>query len=265
MVTRYSGYLFLETGIGVGIYERVYIETFLLTVVDSAQRVLWRVPMLHGIDGWLSAVRPVVEMLYFASAIALAAFAFKGLEQLKISREIARTNARREAFKLAAEQCRYFAETVVPLSNKRFAECTKLNLASFADPKFEIVNGEIVSHDFSTPSLMADFQKCHFEVMSFLNSIEAFSVFFASGVADESVAYRETGTTFCATMKRFMPAVYLYRLHNVRYESTVKLYEIWSARAASEALLKTRESIDTRLTKLKKESIKPIGTVIGDS
>lgn len=215
---------------------------------------------LNSVNSWLIELRPIMETLFFAATVALAVFAFKALEQVKISKDIARTSAKREAFKLAAEQCRYFAETVIPLSDKLHAQCAKLNLTSFSNPKFEVLDGEITFPNFPESSVLVDFQKCQYEMMTFLNSIEAFAVFFVSGVAEESVAYRETGTTFCVTMKKMMPAVYLYRKYGVRYESTVKLYEIWSARAASEELLKTKKSIDTELTKLKKGGITTIGT-----
>jgi hypothetical protein len=218
------------------------------------------VHILSSVNSWLVELRPIMETLFFIATIALAVFAFKALDQLRIAKEIARTSAKREAFKLAAEQCRYFAEQVVPSSNTVAAKCKQLNLASFASPKFEIVTGEIVSHDFSDDALSTDFAKCALELMAFLNTIEAFSIFFVEGIAEELVAYRETGVTFCKTMRLFMPAVYQFRKYGVRYESTVKLYEIWNARMTSEKLLAERKSIDTSLKGLRKDGIKPIGT-----
>ena len=70
---------------------------------------------LKWLNSLLTAVRPLLETLYFLAAIALVPIAIKGLEQLKIAKETARTNAQREAFKLAAEECRNFALHVVPL------------------------------------------------------------------------------------------------------------------------------------------------------
>jgi hypothetical protein len=215
---------------------------------------------LNSIDYWLTLLRPVLETLYYIAAIALAIFAFKGLEQLKITKEIAKTNAKRESFKLAAEECRYFAEKFVPLSNALHEKCATLKLNSFSNPTFEMVNGEIASHNFAEAALAADFQKCSSDIIACLNCIEAFAIFFAAGIAEESVAYRETGMTFCSTIKKFMPAIYMFRKYGVRYESTVTLYKMWSDRIASEALLKARKTIDNSLRDLKTEGIKPIGT-----
>jgi len=72
--------------------------------------------------GWFATTRSIFELLYFASGIAIAVFAFLGLrqiklglEQLKTTKEIAKTNAKRESVKFASDQCRYMAEQCVPL------------------------------------------------------------------------------------------------------------------------------------------------------
>ena len=217
---------------------------------------------LIWLNNWLALLHPIFETLFFISGLALAFIALKGLEQLRIAKQTAKIGAKREAFKLAAEQCRYFAERVVPFSDTLCKLCDKLNLTSFSSPgrKFDILNGEITSHEFPEQTLLDDSLKCKEELIASLNSVEAFSIFFAEGIAEESVAYRETGTTFCATMRRFMPAIYLYRKYGVRYESTVKLYELWNARMTSEKLLKQRTSLDSSLQGLKKDGIKTIGT-----
>jgi hypothetical protein len=85
--------------------------------------------------GWFAAVRAVLELLYFASGIAIAVAAFLALEQLKVSKQIAKDNAKiakdnagREAFKLAAHECRIYAQEVLPLQQKFIAEYHRLGL-----------------------------------------------------------------------------------------------------------------------------------------
>ena len=52
-----------------------------------------------------------------------------------------------------------------------------------------------------------------------------------SGVADEEIGYRETVFSFCNAVQSFMPLIYQLRVTNAgRFESTVKLYEIWNGR-----------------------------------
>lgn len=219
------------------------------------------VQTLKWLNEWLVLLRPVFETLFFLSGVAVAIIALKGLEQLRIAKETAKTSARREAFKLAADECRNFAERIIPLSQPVADHCKKLNLTSFSNPKFKISGGEIIETTFSAAAILADIAKCADSLMSFLNSMEAFAIFFTSGIADESVAYRETGLEFCRLAAIYMPAIWYLRENNLpRYESTVKLYELWNARKESEALLKTQKSIDQSLKALKKDAIKPIGT-----
>jgi hypothetical protein len=216
------------------------------------------------LNGWLAALHPLLETLYYIAAIALAGIAYKGLEQLKIAKETARTNARREAFKLAADECRTFAERVVPLSLPLSDECERMDLKSFVEPQFKVVDGEITDHKFSLDVIGDDVDKCTDNLVAFVNALEAFAIFFAAGIADESVAYRETGLAFCNFAATYMPAIYLLRSENDgRFESTLKLYELWSARIASESLRKAAASAKTSLeameSKLKRGRIKTIG------
>jgi hypothetical protein len=216
---------------------------------------------LKWLNSLLTAVRPLLETLYFLAAIALVPIAIKGLEQLKIAKETARTNAQREAFKLAAEECRNFALHVVPLVEALDNLVQNLKLTSFGNTKFRISKGEISEHNFSVDRLKIEFPKCGHDLIAFLNALEAFSIFFASRIADETVAYRETGETFLKIAAKYMPGIYLLRaLKSGRFESTVELYELWDARMQSENLLRSKESINTALESLKKEPLRPIGT-----
>ena len=223
--------------------------------------------MLTRINEWLKLLHPIRETLYFLSAAALAIFAFKGLEQLKltleqleITREIANKNTQREAFKLAAEQCRYFAERVVPLLVKARDECQQSKMTCLNNPQFKIVKGEITEHNFNHALLAQELRGDKPHLIGYLNSLEGFALFFASGIAEEVVGYQETATAFCSGVRSCMPAIYFLRSVGVRYESTVKLYEIWSNRLESEALKKKKESIDAKLEGMKVEGIKTLGT-----
>jgi hypothetical protein len=213
------------------------------------------------LNRWLSVVHPLLEALYYLSAVALAVLAFKGLEQLKISREIAKTSARREAFKLAADECRYFAEQIIPLGDTVGKQVVALKLSSFLNPKFKVVNGEIIDHNFSIDDVAADMQKSGYAPITLLNRLEAFSIFFAELIAEESVAYQETAATFCGLTRQYMSGIFFLRgLKTARYKSTVMLYERWSAKLKSEQLMEEKKAIDKNLEGLDHEPLKPIGT-----
>ena len=89
-------------------------------------------------------------------------------------------------------------------------------------------------------------------LISFLNSLEGFALFFVSGIAEEKVGYQETATSFCEGVKRYMPVIWLVRSVGVRYESTVNRQEC-------EALTKSKESIQAKLKGIKTEDIKTLG------
>ena len=86
---------------------------------------------------WYPTVRAVLELLYFASGIGILVAALFGLkqvrvaaQQLKLTKEIADSNARRESVKYAANQCSYFAKEVMPAFEKIVAEYKEHNLRS---------------------------------------------------------------------------------------------------------------------------------------
>ena len=138
----------------------------------------------------INYLRPILEALYFLSATALAVFAFKGLkqirltvEQLQLTRDIAKTNAKRESFKLAADECRHFAQNVLIEARLIGDECKDLKLTTLGRKwKFKIANGEIAEHNFPELKVIAaEVSKCASKLITFLNSLEAFAIFFASG------------------------------------------------------------------------------------
>src|SRR5713101_853400 len=98
--------------------------------------------------GWFAVARAVLELLYFASGVGILAAACYGLKQLKLTRDIADANSKREAVKLAAVQCRYFAEQAVPALNDMFVEYRKSRLTFLApqqqQPAFVLKEGEFV-------------------------------------------------------------------------------------------------------------------------
>ena len=70
-------------------------------------------------------IRDILEILYFASGIALVLVAVRGLgqikvglQQIKLTKEIAEKSARRDAYRLAHEQCQSFGTSIaIAVSN----------------------------------------------------------------------------------------------------------------------------------------------------
>lgn len=226
---------------------------------------------------WQSVLRQILEDFYYVAGVAIAIAAFKGLgqlkigaEQLKLTREIAdsnikiaRTNAKREAIKLAAERCQYFAEHTVPdfarMGNKY--QQLKLTFLTVPQPQFAIVNGEIVNHNFNAAVQDAEVPLFIVDLVNSMNSIEAFAIPFMTGVADDDIGFQETALGFCQQVKDIVPAIwYLRRKNMARYQSTVQLFDLWNKRLVASAMAPLMKSMEATIKAANESKIKPLGT-----
>lgn len=66
------------------------------------------------------------------------------------------------------------------------------------------------------------------------NSLQAFSVFFTSGVAQNKVGYSTVGTSYCNVAEKVLPVL----LDETYYINTVNLYASWKLKKQSEIALK---------------------------
>lgn len=204
-------------------------------------------------------IRAAFEIAYFGAGIAIALFAYKGLAQIKLTKDIATSNAKREAFKLAVEQCRFFAEQVVPARAKIVETARTKGFVFGRAATFEILEGEITKLETPGRDINAEGAALELELVLYLNRLEAFAMTFISGVADEMVAYRETAAGFCQLVKEAVPFIYAFRQRGIRYESTIRLSEMWNNRLQSEALTKQKAQIEKHLQGIKPATIKPLG------
>lgn len=218
---------------------------------------------------WFQIVRAILELLYFAAGVVIAVAAIWGLKQLKLTKEIFRTNTRRESLRFAAERCQYFAEQTVPAWTRMYAEYKRLNLTFLTKPSdWKIEDGEIVKHNFDPRLLATEMAALDVSIVNFLNSVEAFAIPFVAGVADEDLGFQETAMAFCQVVRLTVPAFFHQRSVGAgRYESTIKLFALWNKRLVANALVPAKKHMDNlakqmeEITKaVEKDRIKPIGT-----
>jgi len=212
---------------------------------------------------WFPTVRAILELLYFVAGIVIAVAAVLALKQIGLTKQIAKTNARRESVKLAAELCKYFAETVARAWTEANEDYRKLGLKFLGvvppqgQPAFLIQNGEIVSHHFNLKQLAEELPRIN-SAITYLNVLEAFAIPFAAGVADEDIGYRETARPFCQGVQLFMPVIFQLRAENKgRFESIVKLYTMWNQRLVLETVAPVMKVMQ-QLQDAEKSRIKPI-------
>jgi hypothetical protein len=228
----------------------------------------------------MAHARVILELLYFLSGIVLTGVAIVGMrqvriaaaqvklasEQLNLSRELASANAKREAAKLAAEQCRYFAEKCVP-AFEHFIGKYRANHLTFlearlkpTEPQFVIQGGEFQSINCNVPLIQREFLVVQSELLAVLNGLEYFAIAFAAGVADEDIGYRETALGFCEAVVFTMAAIYHLRTQNRgRYDSAVRLFEIWTRRTIARSVAPFMSSMQALIAQANSDKIKIIG------
>ena len=204
-------------------------------------------------------VKDYLEIFYYLTAGPLLAFlAFKGLSQIKVSREIAKMNAKREAFKISAEQCNVFADKICGLA-KKFQEEQKGN--KFFDKfKIEITGNNIKTQlvgKLTDEEIKQINESKYF--LDLLNSLEGFALYFVSRVASEQVGFVTTGKAYCELVTDLMPLI-IDEFSDGYYKNISVLFMTWNNRLTKEKLEFEKKEIERKLTKTPTRQILPIGT-----
>ncbi|NTW46659.1 MAG: hypothetical protein HGB16_00770 [Chlorobaculum sp.] len=90
--------------------------------------------------------------------------------------------------------------------------------------------------------------------------MESFSTYFASGVADEKIAYLSLGSTFCHSMEKIAPILILVSNKKRSFTAVLRLYSIWGERLESESLEKQKKAIESKLSSKKQVHVNVVGT-----
>ncbi len=191
---------------------------------------------------YLSYLRPILEGLYFLSSIGIVVGVWVAVRQLRLTRKIADTNVKRESAKLAADQCRYLADTLFPAFEKFTKKYSTAGLAFLskklqaAQPLIQLTNGEFTNPNHDPAALQKEWGLINVELVEYLNACEYFALPFAAGVADEKVAFPVAALPFITAVNTGIIGLYQLRAMGAgRYESTLKLYAVWFMRLASAA------------------------------
>jgi hypothetical protein len=212
-------------------------------------------------SGWFVTLRSILELFYFVSTIVLTGVAFYGLKQLRLTKQIATNNAKRESVKFATERCQYFAETIALARTKAMASYHQQKFTCLRDQRFRIERGELVDHNFDKQRIAL----CEREVLSassafveLLNYMEAFAIPFVAGVADDELGFQETASAFCQFLAEVMIVIAAFRSQGPRFESCVKLYESWAARLEAEKMKPLVQSMNERIKAAEKAKFPPL-------
>lgn len=229
-----------------------------------------------------SQIRDWAEIVYFFSGPFMVAIASFGLWQIKLTKdqvalaadqleltkkdihsnvEISRTQSRRAAVETAVVECRRYSEEIVQAALELQAYCKEHDVTYFDDVKFERTEKGFKLH---TKEIKHDdldkLSNAEPVINRYLNGMEAFALFFLSGVADEHIAFHTNGKTF---VKMAEEAFKIFPVCNVAREDAqpIKaLYFRWRDKLDAQKMLEEKDNIERKLKDMDQKEIKPIGT-----
>ena len=209
---------------------------------------------------YFKAIRDTLEVINFMATPALVWLAYKGLKQIKVTRDIAKMEAKREAFRQATEQAERFAGEVFKLdeevqnliAQKKLVDLVKVKITE--DEKSISINWD------GAPKWLDEINKSGHTVYDLANKLEGFSMWFTCGIADESIAFRPCGVSFCKIVRRILPLLVFSNRNDKIFTHTLRLYTFWRNKITLENNLAKQQELEKERKSLKVENIKPIGT-----
>ncbi len=205
-------------------------------------------------------VNEIFQTIYLLSAGPILTFlAFKGLEQLKIAKKALKINSQRDAFKIAGEQCQFFAEKIIPLYTK-FQKEMEANNGHFLD-KFEIKvekNAIFVKNNKPIEKEDTEALRKSESFGDLLNAIEGFSMYFASGVAASNVGYLTCGRCYVEVIKKLCP-ILVKEAEGGYFKNTCLLFTIWYNKCSMEDITKMQQQLADELKNKKSLEIQTLG------
>jgi len=131
---------------------------------------------------------------------------------------------------LAIKECEYWASEIIPLLD---ALNIKLQTKGYTplqkiDPSFPFIENPT-----ETLVRIWNDRPLRIEVVTLLNKMEGFAMYFATDLAAEDVAFLPTGGPFCGACDHLAVFIGIFRPANrvKLYNNLVKLYGIWKPKA----------------------------------
>ena len=175
-----------------------------------------------------------------------------GLKQISLARQTAIVNAKRDALKIAAEQCQLYADKIILpaselLASKVYSEFNKSYSFSVKDSSI-IINQ--VGADVDHKAIFWDD-----DFIRVFNAIESFSQYFTSGLADEEDAYNCLGNVHLKIVSPFIPLLVLrdQKDHEHNWRNTLKLFVNWYSRQQQEIIERKKHELSEAAKLLEKE------------
>jgi hypothetical protein len=221
-----------------------------------------------GHYSWFSYIRDITEVIYFISGIGLLIVGCYALKQIKIAKKSIQINSLRDSALLSAKQCERFAKIYLPEISKIRNDIRMKKLITFKGP---VENFDDAKDFFEKELTKAFFSKWGgqanipfvSEILTLLNDLEAFSLYFTKKIADEEMAFQSLATVYCSFLEDIgFPFIMFSRKSSGKklYSNILELYVLWKDRITAEQLETKFDKLLDEYSKIVPRKIKPTGT-----
>lgn len=208
-------------------------------------------------SGWLSEIRPYLELVYYASILTLAVVGLIGLRQILLVKYDIKTTNLRAANKEAVILIDRYLEKYVAINNQHTRQMKKDNVPCF--------KGKL--GDFSSIQ-EAELQRAVERIkkgkywIPMLNQLEIIAAGVNSGLANDKLSFFAFGKSFCNTVEENYDVICsLHSGGTVKYYSNiVDLYQRWHTRIKRAQLERRKAEVDEQLRKTIDQKVQAIGT-----
>jgi len=206
------------------------------------------------------------------SALALVAVGFRGLRSLRLTRIEMENRFQREATLSAIQRLEELATVVIPQNTPILAAMGQLKVEPYVkrseDVRFDPDPKDLKPVQEWLAKLPVNLQG---DITSFLNRLEAWSVYFTTGVADETVAFGPAAPLLRTWVGQYYPILLIERSRSRSgtYPNLIRLFKAWSDKMDEQQLATMHQDLVTQLERKRSGMSKaqlplPLGSKIDD-
>jgi hypothetical protein len=214
-------------------------------------------------------VKPWLESAYFVSQIIVMFLVAYGLRQIQLTKNqiettknIFKTQSKRASVEVAVVECRRYAETILKDRQDLSNYCKSNSITYFDDVKFtRLEDGFSVDISRTNKDDLKKMTEASWElVQRIFNGLEAYSLFFLSGVADENIAFHSNAKSYIEVSETVFKLFPLLKIEDDDLEPVKELYLMWRKKYEAKKLSIEQKEIQEKLLTYNVRDIKPIGT-----
>jgi hypothetical protein len=215
--------------------------------------------------GWVSMWLDIASKV---SAIVIAVAALLALRQialakrqLETTKDLFKLQSRRASIELSIDACKRYAENVIQDFIKIIKHCETNDILFFENATFRRNGDSIqISTVHAKKEDAAKLAEIGDLLTSFCNGLEAFAIYFLSGVADEEIAYRTNALSYTEMCETAYKVFAITGKTGKNIDAINTLYFRWAKRLENDDLVEQKLKINQQLSTFAQKPIRPIGT-----